>query len=127
MGPDGLPIAAAFELKPNDDYLSVNWLDYFGDHDIEIERVREAFHRKGYRLRKNGRFAEISVGAAIAAVAEVVGRPGWVEHLPEDDDESHAGLHGYVESDLAVAVELRALIQHEHICPAVSESLTPGR
>lgn len=115
-------MAAAFELRPGEDHLSVNWLQYFAapDLDAAVARVREVFRDKGYRLRPNGRFAVVRVGAALAAVAEAVGRRGRVEHLPLEDDESHAGLFGYSADDLAVAVELRALIQREHVHPAVS-------
>ncbi len=121
VGRDGLPTAAAFELRPNEDHLSVNWLEYFGSRDLgtAVERVREAFRRKGYQLRRNGRFAVVGVGAAKTAVAEAVGRPGRVEHLPLSDDESHAGIFGYAADDLAVAVELRARVRREQVYPAV--------
>ena len=119
MGPDGLPMAAAFEIRPGEDYLSVNWLEYFNapDLDAAIERVREAFDAKGYRVRPNGRFAVVGVGAAKAAIAAAIGQPGSVEHLPLDDDQSHAGLYGYPQGDLAAAAALRARVQQVH--PAV--------
>ena len=115
---------SAFELKLGENYLSVNWLEYFDSPDVgaAVEHVRETFRSKGYRFRPNGRFAVIGVGAAKNAVTEVVGRPGRVEHLPLDNDESHAGLSGYTVGDLAVAVELRALVRREHVHPAVSGS-----
>ena len=117
-------MAAAFELKPGEDHLSVNWLEYFDSPDVgaAVEHVRETFRSKRYRFRPNGRFAVIGVGAAKNAVTEVVGRPGRVEHLPLDNDESHAGLSGYTVGDLAVAVELRALVRREHVHPALSGS-----
>lgn len=122
VGRDGFPMAAAFELRPDEDHLSVNWLQYFAapDLDAAVARVREVFRDKGYRLRPNGRFAVLGVGAALTAVAEAVGGRGRVEHLPLEDDESHAGLFGYSADDLMVAVELRALIRREHVHPAVS-------
>ena len=121
VGRDGLPTAAAFEMKPDEEYLSVNWLEYFDTPDLgaAVERVREAFRLKRYRVRRNGRFAVVNVGAALTAVAEAVGRRGRVDHIPLDDDESHAGFFGYAADDLAVAVELRALIRPEHVHPAV--------
>ena len=124
VGSDGLPTAAAFRLRSNERFLSVNWLDYIDSSDLRIavERVREAFDRKGYQLRRNGRFAVIGVGAAKTAVGEITGRPGRVEHLPFADDESHAGLFGYTTDDFAVAVELRALVKREHVHPAISDS-----
>lgn len=122
VGRDGLPTAAAFELRPVEDHLSVNWLQYLDASDLEaaVKRVREVFRRKGYRLRRNGKFAVVGVGPALSAVAETVGQRGRVEHLPLEDDESHAGLFGYGADDLAVAVELRALVRPKHVHPAVS-------
>lgn len=105
-----------------EDHLSVNWLQYLDASDLEaaVKRVREVFRRKGYRLRRNGKFAVVGVGPALSAVAETVGQRGRVEHLPLEDDESHAGLFGYGADDLAVAVELRALVRPKHVHPAVS-------
>ena len=117
-------MSAAFELKPGEDHLSVNRLEYFDSPDVgaAIEHAQETFRSKGYGFRPNGRFAVIGVGAANNAVTEVSGRPGRVEHLPLDTDESHAGVSGYTVDDLAVAVELRALVRREHFHPAASGS-----
>lgn len=114
-------MAAAFELRPAEDHLSVNWLQYLDASDLTaaVERVREVFRHKGYRLGRNGKFAVVGVGPALSAVAEVIGQRGRVEHLPLEDDESHAGLFGYGADDLAVAVELRVLVRPEHVHPAI--------
>ena len=122
VGRDGLPTTAAFELRENEEYLSVNWLEFFGLKDLgaAVERVREAFRRKGFRVRRNGRFVVIGVGSARAAVESAVGRPARIEHLPLDDDESHAGLSGYTSQDLSAAVELRMLVRGENVHPAIS-------
>lgn len=121
VGSDGLPLTSAFRLKPGEDYLSVNWLEYFGSSGLAaaVERVRDVFRHKGYGLRPNGRFAVLRIGSAKNAVAAAVGRSGRVEHLPLDNDASHAGLFGDPSHDLAVAVELRALIQHKHVHSAM--------
>lgn len=121
VGRDGLPTAAAFEIRPAEEYLSVNWLEYFDTPDLRtaVERVRESFRRKHYQVRRSGKFAVVNVGAAVEAVEKAVGRRGRVEHVPLGDDESHAGLCGYAADDLAVAVELRALVRPEDVHPAV--------
>ena len=53
VGQNGLPMAAAFELKAGEDHLSVNWLEYLGEPNLDaaIARVRTVFHTKGYRVR----------------------------------------------------------------------------
>ena len=127
VGQDGLPIAAAFELRPGEDHLSVNWLEYFGapDPQAAVDYVRNAFHTKGYRLRRHGRFAALNIGAVKTAVSETVEGPARVEHLPEDDDESHSGIFGYTAGNLAVAVEIKALVSAENVFPAVADQPPP--
>ena len=127
VGQDGLPIAAAFELRPGEDHLSVNWLEYFGapNHEAAVDRVRNAFQAKGYRLSRNGRFAALNVGAVKAAVSETVDGPARIEHLPVNDDESHSGILGYAADDLAVAVAIKVLVSAENVFPAVTDRTQP--
>jgi hypothetical protein len=114
-------MAAAFELRPGEEHLSVNWLEYFGAQvpETAIERVRDAFQAKGYRLGRNGRFAALNVGAVKSAVSETVDGPVRVEHLPVDADDSHSGIFGYTTDDLAVAVSIKALVSRESVFPTV--------
>lgn len=112
----GDPLAAAFELRPDEVFLSGNWLEHFEASDVEsaVECVREAFRQKGYEIKKTGRFAVLRVGAAAAAVTAETGQPSSVEHKPLEDDASHAGLVGYTAAkNFAVAALLRALVKEE--------------
>ena len=119
---DGLPTASAFELRPGEDHLSVNWLEYFGAPDpaTAIQLVRGAFHDKAYRLRTGGRFAVFRCGAARLAVGDGTGRPLRIEHLPLVEDPSHAGVLGYDVDDFEVAVELAAIVGRQDVHPAVA-------
>lgn len=119
---DGLPTASAFELRPGEDHLSVNWLEYLGAPDIAtaIHLVRGAFHDKAYRLRRGGRFAVFQCGIARFAVGDGTGRPLRIEHLPLDHDPSHAGVFGYAVDDFEIAVELAAIVNREDVHPAVT-------
>ena len=122
VGQNGLPMAAAFELKAGEDHLSVNWIEYLGEPNLDaaIARVRTVFHTKGYRVRPNGKFAVVGVGAVKTAVSETVEGAARVEHLPLDDDESHCGVFGYTADDLAVAVAIKALVSSEDVFPKVA-------
>ncbi len=84
-----------------------------------MNEVRKAFLEKGYRLRQNGRFAVFNVGAAKTAAREASGRTLHIEHLPLDDDKSHAGVFGYTHDDLAVALEIKALVGYQDLYPAL--------
>lgn len=112
----------AFSLRQGEDHLSVNWLEYFDETELNaaVERVRGVFRSKGFQVRPNGRFAVLNVGVAKTAVHEAVGRTLNIDHLPLSDDESHAGILGYTSEDLAVAIELAALGTSQDVHPAVS-------
>lgn len=84
-----------------------------------VEQVREAFSSKNYRVRSNGRFAVLNVGEAKKAIQAAVGHALRIEHLPSDNDRSHAGIFGYTANDLVVATELKALVTSQDVHPAV--------
>ncbi len=111
----------AFSLRQGEEHLSVNWLEYFDETDLNaaVERVREVFRSKDFQVRPNGRFAVLNVGVVKTAIHEVVGRRLDIDHLPLSDDKSHAGILGYASEDLAVAVELAALVTSQDVHPAI--------
>ena len=115
-------MAAAFRPRQDEEYLSVNWLEYFSESDSTdaVQRVREVFRDKNYRVRQNGRFAVLNVGAAKTAAYEGVDRALSIDHLPVSNDQSHAAIRGYGSDDLSVAVELAALVTRQDVHPAAT-------
>ena len=113
-------MAAAFRPRRDEDYLSVNWLEYFGAQDARaaVNLVRETFRRKGYGVRKNGRFAVLNIGTAKSAVRGSLDRLLRVEYMPLDDDPSHSGIVGFTTDDLDIAVELRAQLRAADVYPS---------
>lgn len=92
------PIAAAFILNGHE-YLSVNWVEYFGlpNREDAIEQIRQWLSRK-LDLRPSYRLALLNVGDLIARVKadtlgtvilKVLHRPDEPEQKP---DPSHAGI-----------------------------------
>ena len=120
-------MSAAFIPRQTENYLSVNWLEYFGENDLSaaVEQVQEIFRRKEFRMRPNGRFAVLHVGAAKMAVQETVQRVLSIDRLPLGDDPSHAGIFGYASEDLAVAVELRAVVKRRDVHSVVTRAIRP--
>ena len=109
VGATGLPMAAAFELRSKEGYLSVNWLEYFEARDFEAaaDCVRSTFLEKGSRSRPNGTFAVLNVGS-IDTVAKdtLIGLPR-IKHLPVDDGKSHSGVFGNsADSQMVVTLAL---------------------
>ena len=87
--------------------------------DTAIDLVRQVFRHKNYQVRPKGRYAVLKVGDAKMAAYESVGYTLSIDHLPLSDDQSHAGIRGYGSEDLAVAVELAALVTHRDVHPAI--------
>ena len=117
----GLPLSAAFLPKQGEEYLSVNWLEYFRalDLTVAVDQVRHVFRNKNYRLRPKGRFAVVNVGVAKTAVHEGTDKSLSINHLPVNDDKSHSGIIGFNSDDLAVAVEIKALVTSLDVHPAI--------
>lgn len=115
-----MPLSAAFRLKQNEEYLSVNWLEYFGVSELSgsVEGVRQAFRNKDYQVRPNARFAVLNVGAATSAIREATGTEPGIKHLPSRKDPSHAGIFADTSEHFAIAVELAALVTSKNVFPA---------
>lgn len=99
----GQPTGAAFMLRPIDSFLSVNWLEHFGDigQDGQISEIREHI---SLGLAPSGLFAVLDVGETIAYVyTNSVNITLSILHEPEQDDLSHSGIHGYGYEDDMVA------------------------
>lgn len=90
------------KISPNafyfsgDDYLSVTWLEYLGERDIAsaVVVVREVLSKK-LNVKRNGRIAVLNAGAIRKAVSGAIGVVPRIEHMPSDNDKSHAGIFGY--------------------------------
>ena len=117
---NGLPLVGAFVPRPAEEFVSVNWLEHLGSKDLAaaLERVRVRFQSRSYGLRPNGRFVVLGVGRARGAAAEIQ-RKIHFEHLPLPDDDSHAGIRGIGEDDLAIATELARLVGPDDVHPAI--------
>lgn len=119
---DGTVSPAAFEVRPGEEYLSTNWLEYFHDSHrlIQIVGVRQALIDKGFRVRPTASFAVLNVGAAIAACKNVLNLDIQILTLAEPHDPSHTGIYGYSVEDVGVAALLAASIIPNEVYPAAS-------
>ena len=80
---------SAFLLRPGKEFLSVNWMEYFGGItvDAQVEKVRKDMS-KSLKLSANGRFAKLHVGGVKKCVENAE-----VKHRPEPENPSHAGIY----------------------------------
>ena len=126
VGERGQPLASAFAIRSGEGYLSVNWLEHFGEPvgepagtEAALNRVRETLRSKGFRLRSNGRFALLNVGTVKTTIRRTYRRSLHVNYLPLTDDESHAGILGYTERDRMIAAEIKVAVRAEDVRSAV--------
>lgn len=114
-------MADAFVPRPNEEDLSVNWLEVFGNlpQQQAVDCIRSVLQGK-LTLKRRGRLAVFNVGAAKDAARRIDGCDLRVNYQPEGNDPSHAGIGGWeaVDDPLIVALELRRVVLDAY--PAVA-------
>jgi len=87
---NGTITMSAFLLRSSEEFISVNWMEYFGvdiTADIQVEKVREDMG-ESLTLSASGRFAKINVGDLKKRIESAE-----VKHQPEPENPSHAGIY----------------------------------
>lgn len=118
---DGRPARAAFTLRPSEEYLSANWLEYFHDSDppAQLDGARQALAGKGFRMTRSARFAVLNAGAAVSRCQELLDAPIRFIALGDLRDPSHTGIYGYANHNTAVAAALAAMVAADGLYPAI--------
>ena len=100
--PDGQSTGASFMLREGEEFLSVNWMEHFGETDqkSQIAKIREHIELS---LAKYGLFAVLNVGKVIDQIQRVGEKKLAILHEPTQGDPSHSGVHGYQHEDLLIA------------------------
>lgn len=100
--PDGQPTGASFMLRQSEEFLSVNWMEHFGETEqkTQIGKIREHIELS---LAKYGLFAVLNVGRVIDHIQRFSEKKLAILHEPTQGDSSHSGVHGYQHEDLLVA------------------------
>jgi hypothetical protein len=119
LNDDGWPEGAAFVLKTNEPYLSVNWLESLGiddraDQIVEVLRVLSTKRK----VAASAKLALINVAEAKAAVK--AGSADRLDisflHDPEDgqfSDPSHSGIYNLplADTDISAAEQLALAVR----------------
>ena len=113
---NGAVSPAAFELRPGEEYLSTNWLEYFRnlDRQSQIAGVRRALTDKGFRIMPSAAFAVLNVGDATDACQTELNRSIQFVALGEPHDPSHTGIFGYTIADTDTAAALAKTVREVH-------------
>ena len=99
----------AFQLRPEEDYLSVNWLQYYdGDRETQIRlsvwAIRNSFEKP---LGAKSAFAIADVDA-IKKTSEAFGNRVRVTHEPQSNNAGHSGIRQLQRDDLNLLEALAA-------------------
>lgn len=121
---NGVVLSPAFERRPQDEYLSVNWLEFFGATSTAegVAQIRDAFEKKGFGIKRNGRFAILGVEAVLQKVLEETDRVLRILHSPVENDPSHSGIFDMPADDLDIQRILASLVTAEQTLDAILPS-----
>ncbi len=111
--------ATAFQLRPsNDDFLSVNWLEFLNcqSRESEIEEIQKVYCAK-LDVRPRAKIAVLNVGEVRNKVLTESpdSRNLEVLHAPLMNDPSHSGIYNLKQDD-----ELIAELILETVCESYS-------
>ena len=84
--------STAFEIRSNEDHISVNWMPKEIDTDVGLERIKSALAQKNFEVRAGGRFVIFNVGVIRSYVYELRGIKISICHKPSLEDPTHAGI-----------------------------------
>jgi hypothetical protein len=116
QAPEGQIQPSAFMLKSEEEYLSVNWLEFLNCscRESEINELRQLYSRKFSRVGAGARIAVLNVGkiCEIVRTERPDNRELKVLHKPElladdpslkVDDLSHSGIYNLNEDNHLIA------------------------
>lgn len=119
---DGQPTVAAFLLRPDETYLSVNWLEFLpgASTAARLVALRAAIASTlAMSPKKSGRYAVLHVGTTRREVHERSNDRRWIRVTQESEGfpAYHAGIHDTADDQLTIAQAIvDSVIGHE---PAV--------
>jgi hypothetical protein len=100
-------LGEAFKLKPDEPYLSVNWLEHFdGDREVKIQAAVKTF-RSTLKVGTKSAFGIGNVGR-IKEICRVRGANVRIVHEPEEDNQSHSAIRRFPRDDVMLLDALAA-------------------
>ena len=100
------PAPAAFQQKPNQDYLSVTWCEYFaGSANEQLRCAIEAIRDSNIQVKPKACFC-VAITADLKAVAAEYNATTREIYFPEEDNPAHAGIYGIPPDELKLLEKL---------------------
>jgi hypothetical protein len=94
----------AFQLKPDEEYLSVSWVEFYGDPTMNVRDAIWA-KRKVIKAGAKSAFAIGNVGT-IKETCLIREAKVRIVHEPEDDEPAHSAIRRLPREDLALLAAL---------------------
>jgi len=118
---DGHIAPTAFHLRPGEEYVSVQWLEYLKQMD-RFSEIREVRRILGERLKMgiSARIAVLNCRELCTHVEQAADLSIRVLHEPALDDLSHSGIHDTAQDEDLIAELIVEKILESH--PAVEPS-----
>ena len=106
-------------LRPEESYLSVNWLECTGatSQPQQLAIVRQHLTNKGIKLSAKGRLAVLHLQTVFDYVqSETPDSRGLIAHHEpiRPHDPSHSGIYGYAHDDDLIADLIAKSVQEVH-------------
>ena len=120
-----MPLEEAFLLRPNEEYISTNWLEHFhpSHRPTQLAGVRQTLVDKGRDVRASASFAVVNVGASVTRCRDKLNVDLGFTVLGESNDPSHTGIYGILPLDdevkELVSTLLAASVSPSEVYPAV--------
>lgn len=115
---DGQVTGAAFLLRSEETFLSVNWLEYLCSNvrDTQIQEVRKVFASKMRRVGTQAKIAVLNVGKIREYIRTESpdNRNLSVLHEPLEDDPSHSGIYNLHNDDSLIADLIAEVVQETY-------------
>ncbi len=118
---DGTVAPSAFHIRPGEEFLSTNWLEFFHDSErsVQISGVHQALASKGFRVSGSGAFVVLNVGDSVMFTRDNLNVAIQFFALGEPHDPSHAGIFGYTaENSANIAAMLAQSLEPEQFYSA---------
>lgn len=125
---NGRPLPEAFIPRNREEYISVNWLEYFSgtrNKSEQVKRIRSDIQKSGsLRLAASGKFAVLNVGKTKERILSALRVSLTIEHWPLDNNPSHGGIRydRNTELDNQIPFELSRLVSRKDIFAARNTS-----
>lgn len=117
--PDGRISGQAFRRRVGEEYMSVNWIEYFGSigHSDAVQTICKLL-RKKRGIKLNSKLVVISVGKMTEYVKKEANIALYVKHTPDVIDPSHSGVFNMPIDDTAVGNHIAKIIDKDAVYPA---------